>query len=263
MALPAIIDQEAHDQLPDAIKGEYIKQPSGEFKLDVTPGGGLSLEDVSGLRNTVSKLTKSQKGLTEKLAAYGKVDVTPESEIEFEPLFTADQYTSIQSELDEAKEAAKEADPKKKIETAVEAATTRLRQELTTAHNAQVKELETQTQTAVQDLRKTRGEFTIQSAIAKHAPDAVDILMPLLKEKTGYDENDHPYIKDPAAEGQKLLVPSTGLPMTHDEYLVGLSKDEAFKKIFPAEKAGGSGEGDAGSGSGGSPEQMPAGIKVL
>ena len=263
MALPAIIDQEAHDQLPDAIKGEYIKQPSGEYKLDVTPGGGLSLEDVGGLRTTVSKLTKSQKGLTEKLQAYGKVEVTPESEIQFEPLFTADQYTAAQSELDEAKEALKEADPKKKVEAAVEAATTRVRTELTTAHNAKVQELETTTQNAIQDLRKARGEYAIQSAIAKRAPESVDILMPLLKEQTAYDENDQPYIKDPVTEGAKLLVASTGQPMTHDEYLEELSKKDAFKAVFPAEKAGGSGEGDAGGAGGSGPEEMPSGIKLL
>lgn len=262
MALPAAIDQDAYDALNEVLKGEYTKDATtGRFRLDVTPVDGLTLENVSGLQGTVQKLTRGQKNLSTQLAQYGNVEVKPDSTIEFEPLFTPEQYQALSGELDETKKALEENDPKAKVTTAVETATARLRQELVTAHQAEKAELERNLNEANTTLRNTRGDFAIQGSISKKAPGAEAILMPLMRSVTGYDDQDKPFIKDPDHGGVRL-VPSTGLPMTHDEYLDDLATQDQFKPIFPAQEAGGSGEGEPGAASG-SPEQLPAGLSII
>lgn len=54
MALKAIISQEEHAKLPDALKGEYQAGKDGRMTLQVNPVDGWGLEDVTALTRALS-----------------------------------------------------------------------------------------------------------------------------------------------------------------------------------------------------------------
>lgn len=77
MALKAILTADEHKALPPHFQPEYrLDEKSGEYRLDVAPVKGWTLDDVSGLKATLSDIKEKAREAKEKLNAYG--DLNPE-----------------------------------------------------------------------------------------------------------------------------------------------------------------------------------------
>lgn len=75
MALKARIAKAIYDALNDTLKAEY-KEDGDDFVLDVTPVAGYALENIEGLRTTLSKLkadVTSQKKLLKDFEVDGEM----------------------------------------------------------------------------------------------------------------------------------------------------------------------------------------------
>jgi hypothetical protein len=72
MALKARITKAIYDALNDTLKAEY-KEDGDDFVLDVTAVGGYALENIEGLRNTLSKL-KAENAASKKILKEFEVD---------------------------------------------------------------------------------------------------------------------------------------------------------------------------------------------
>lgn len=72
MALKALLD--SIDGLPADVAKEYKARDDGKFVLDVEAVGGLTLEDVTGLKNTVVTLRKERDGLASRTKMFDGLD---------------------------------------------------------------------------------------------------------------------------------------------------------------------------------------------
>lgn len=73
MALPAEVD--SLDSIEEHFRGEYAKdEESGTFRLQVTPVGGFSLENIDGLKKALGSTRSERDGLKTKLDAWGDLD---------------------------------------------------------------------------------------------------------------------------------------------------------------------------------------------
>lgn len=68
MAIP--IQTESLDGVPEALREHYKAKDGGGYVLDATPSGGLSIEDVAGLKSALSAARSEAKAASSKLAAF-------------------------------------------------------------------------------------------------------------------------------------------------------------------------------------------------
>ena len=262
MALPATIDEAAFQAFPEPIQQEYAKQPTGEYRLDVTPVGGLGLENATALKATINKATKAQRALETQLGSYGTVKITASSELEFEPTLTVEGHERTVAELEATKKTLSETDPKKRVEEARAQAIQETTGDLTRKHKVEMETLQATTQKATAELRQTRQAFTVSDALVKSGAKSIGLLTPVLERATGFDDDNKPYVKDGEWEVRYSTV--TGEPMTHLELAEELKGQDDYKVCWPADDASGTGgtpEGATGKSPGGIPT-LPTGFKV-
>ena len=74
MALLAKINQEEYEKLSEAIQTEYKQQDDGTYMLDVTSVEGFALENVTGLKTSLSKTLTREKEAVKKLKEFEGID---------------------------------------------------------------------------------------------------------------------------------------------------------------------------------------------
>lgn len=74
MALKAIISQDEHAKLPDALKGEYVAGKDGRYTLQVSAVDGYALEDVSALTRALSTERENASSYAAKLEKLKDLD---------------------------------------------------------------------------------------------------------------------------------------------------------------------------------------------
>ena len=62
------------DDVAESLKGFYKDREAGGFMLQVDPVGGFSLEDIGGLKNTLSETREKLKKARDRLDAFGDLD---------------------------------------------------------------------------------------------------------------------------------------------------------------------------------------------
>jgi len=263
MAVKAILTEDEFTALPEPLQEHYAKQSSGEFRLDVTPTGGLQLENPTKLKTTITKLTKGQNAALDALRQYGEAQITADSALEFTPALTPDQFSKMEADLEAAQKTLQQQDPKQKISQAVEEATGKVRRELIAAHQAELKTSQEAAQAATAKLRTATRDSLIDRAMDQASVQGKSLLRPVLERVTGYDENDSPFIMN--SEGEVDYSTQTGKPKTYEEYIGELKAQDEFKVLWGADPASGAGSspGQQTKRRPGAVPDMPAGVSVV
>ncbi len=76
MALAAILNLEQVNELPDAVKAEYSEADDGRYHLQVTAVDGHGLENVEGLKQSLSSARKERDNAAKKLKTFDGLDPT-------------------------------------------------------------------------------------------------------------------------------------------------------------------------------------------
>jgi hypothetical protein len=74
MAMRAILTLDEHTALAESVKTEYNKQADGTFMLDVTTVGDFALENVKGLKSSLSKERNRAEEAEKSLKVFGDLD---------------------------------------------------------------------------------------------------------------------------------------------------------------------------------------------
>ena len=74
MALKASITEDEYGDLSDDIKKEYEIVDDGSYRLQVTPVDGLTLENTTSLKATLSKERNEKKSLQSKLKKFAAIE---------------------------------------------------------------------------------------------------------------------------------------------------------------------------------------------
>lgn len=228
MALLARISKDDHAKLADHFKPEY-KAAGDEFVLDVTPVGGWVLEDVGGLKATLSDRKKKHEDAQAIVAAYG--DLTPEA-----ARAAVEKLTSLDG-----------LDGKEKIEARIASITTQLEAKFK-GENAKTAE---EREALRAELYETLVDREATAAIAATgAP--VDVLLPHVRTqiKVEKDSNGkHRAVVIYAENSNPRMSMKSGSndPMSIAELVEEFRTKKQFMPLFPGSKASGGGaDGSAG-----------------
>lgn len=74
MALRALITKDEHAKLAEALRGEYQAQSDGTYLLAVEGINGFSLENVTGLKASLSEEREAKRKLEARMTALGDID---------------------------------------------------------------------------------------------------------------------------------------------------------------------------------------------
>ena len=236
MALKARITAEELAKLPEPLKSEYTPEkirvkdrdgaeqlvPSGKFVPDVTPDGGFSLHDSSGLKIALEAERGYVTDLKTKLAPFEGLDAA------------------------EAREAVKNKETLKGgVNERITAVETKFKAEADAAKAAHDKEQAR----LLGYIKRTRAEAEIKAANGNPA-----LLAPVVLPKVGIapaGEDFNVFIAD--EKGAPITTKTAGSagPMSIAEHLAELRGHDAFKSAFFADVKPGTGSPVGGAGGGG------------
>jgi hypothetical protein len=242
VALKAIID--SVDGLDESVSKLYVQDEGGKFRLDVEAVGGGELRDTQALHSALSAERKARREAVGYLKTYGDYD---EKAFSFEPKVDAGEYDTLKAKMAKLKDAK----PDERAKAEWEARMAQLEEK----HGGELASKD-------KELAQVNGQITkllitskATEAIAKHAPDAVDLLMPHVQSATSIERNgggDY-IVRVSGPDGGPIVTRKAGQTgdMDIDEYVETVLR-ERFPKAYPGSGATGSGAtgGDGGGGSG-------------
>lgn len=241
MALKAILD--TVEGLADPIKAEYTQRDDGKFVLAVEPVGGFALEDVDGLKTTLSKVngnfSNAEKELKKFGSAWDKEKGTWTHANDPAKVKTALAKFDEFSTFDPTKEADKIAEQK------VEA----IKTQLVTSHEEEKTawtERNNLLSGTVADLLVKQQATTVLAA-EKGDP---ELLMPHIERQTKVVEKDGKFSAVVVGADGNVRFNGKGEPMTIGELVAEMKKASSFGKAFEGEGTGGSGKLPNGTGGG-------------
>lgn len=174
------------DGVEESLKEHYVEK-DGKFHLNVTKVDGISLENVDGLKNTVSTLRTSEKTLQQE------VKTAKEATIAIQTKLDELQETYKGIDVEQAREAIgkiediKNWDGETKVKEAVQLAFQQTEQKMQTKIDAVVTQHTTEKETLQKDLVSSQEQLQnaivttkIVEAISKEGGN-VDVLMPHVK----------------------------------------------------------------------------------
>lgn len=228
--LKAIVD--SLDGLSDDLKSAY-EEKDGKFFLKVEPVDGYALEDVSGLKNTLSKEMTTRKNL-EKIANKFK-DLDP------------DYVANALKELDELKKI----DPEKEVDRLVNTKLEAHKTQLVAKH-----EEELNSERAKSEKYRRKIEDLLRDQVAtQHIAEmkgSVKLLLPHVRAFTRVvEENDDFRVEVIDQAGNVRIGDSKGSPMSIADLIREMRESEEFGRAFEGD--GTSGTGKVPSGGGGTP----------
>lgn len=229
MALKAVL--ESLEGLPADVAKEYKQADDGKYVLDVTPVGGLALENVTGLKTALEKERTNVRNLTVSVKKFEGLD--------------PDAARDALGRLDEIKNF----DPDKKVSEAV-----KLReQELLKQHDKVTRDLQGKNEKMSKALEKHLVTSAVTRAISE-AKGRIKLLLPHVSSCVRVRETDAgDYVAeviDPST-GTVRVGDANGSPMTIGQLVNEFKSSDEFASAFDA--SGASGGGASGSGKGTSP----------
>lgn len=233
MAIKATV--ESIDELPEAMRGLYAEK-DGKFILDVEPVNGFALEDVGGLKTTLSKEMTKRKNLEKEFSKFKDID----PERAREALAKLEELSNI----DPSKEADKIVS--EKLETA--------KRQLLDKHSKDLAEREGKISNLNKTIENLLVDQSATSAIAE-AKGSVELLLPHVQRHTRVREVDGRYVVEVIdKDGNARIGNSKGDPMTIKDLVAEMRQSETFGRAFDG--SGMSGSGTPPGGSGGTPQRV-------
>lgn len=220
MAVKAIV--EAIDQVPEPLRALY-KEHEGKFILQVEPVDGFGIEDVSGLKNTLSKEMTKRKEF-EKIASKFK-DIDPDKARE--AISKLDEFATF--------------DPTKEADKIAQAKVEAVRSQLVDKHSKEMAALldrNGQQTKAIENLLIDQAA-TVALTSAKGS---VELLLPHVQRHARVREVDGRYVVEIVdKDGNVRIGDAKGTPMTLDGLVHELKQSEQFGRAFDGTGQGGSG----------------------
>lgn len=229
MALKAIIDAAGHAALPEAVQAEYTDSGDGKFKLDVTPVGGLALEDVGGLKRAKESEKTARVEAERKLKAYQNDDgelLDPEA-----------ARTAIAAVADGGDD---------NVEARIAEAVATRERDLNNKHTKVVEGLTSDRDAAVNQAKSLLIDASASAALGKHKGKSA-ILMPHIKNRSRVvvDSEGNFTLEVLDDAGTPLSGSGPNGNMTMDEFVGGLREDEDWGVAFEGSGSKGSGSTSA------------------
>ena len=253
------------DGLSDEMKEHYVEKDS-KFILAVTKVDGLSLENVDGLKNTVSTLRTSEKTLLQEAkvaedatkALQAKLDETTETYKGID----AEQARSALSKISEIKNW----DGETKVKEAVELAVTQIEQKMQTKIDTVVQQHSTEKESLQKELVDSQSQLQnaivttkIVEAISKESGN-VDVLMPHVKSQVVMIKDAHgkwkPEVQNKDGDPR---VNNDGADMSVIQLVQEMKSQDTFAGCFPGANSQGTGKHDSSQ----STKQKKDNVKVV
>lgn len=240
MTLKAVYTKQ--EDIPEGFRDHYAEQ-DGMFVLDVEPfqsdGKLFALQDVAGLKNTVSSTREEVRELQRKLKAYDGIE-DPEA------------ARSAMAKLDELGDLSKLTD-KDKAKMANEAALKDLREK----HANEVQTVAQERDSYLQQLQETLVDSAVREALSEAKVTRPKVMFPHVKSRVRMvkDENTGKLVarvvKDDGKTEQISMKADSDGPMGLAELVDTFRSDDDFKDLFPGADATGIGvKNDKGGGAG-------------
>lgn len=227
MALKALISKDEHAKLAEALKGEYQAQADGTFLLAVEGVNGFSLENVTGLKASLSEERESKRKIEARIAALGDLD----------PDKARDALSKV--------EKMSKWTPEEKV------------QEQLKAQIAQV-ESKYQTELKSKEDRASRLDAAVRGLVVDSEVHRVlagkgsaKLLLPAIRDRIRVEEKDGrftPVVLDDRGNPRITMKSGSSDPMGIEEFVMGLKADPELGHAFFG--SGHSGTGAAGSSGG-------------
>lgn len=249
MALKAIID--TTDGLDDTLKGMYkpLEGAEGKFVLDVEGADGFELEDVSGLKTSLSKERGTAQSLERELKKFGSTydKNTGKWTHSIDPVKAQQalaKYDEFMS-LDPAKEADKIA------ETKIAA----VKDQLVQQHSVELQSKEAKVNTLTKALDKVLREQTARAEIAGAKGEPLLLLPHVMSQTRTVEDDDGNFrVEVIDASGNVRIGDAKGNPMTIAQLVAEMRNSEVFGRAFEGD--GTSGSGKRQTNGGGTPSQL-------
>lgn len=242
--LKAIVEGE----LPEELQDYYKKSEDGTYVLQVEPVDGWALEDISGLKSTLSKELTRRKTAEKKLSALGDID--PEEAV------SAVNKLSEMQQIDPNAEADKIA--KEKVDAALK--------KMAAKHGSEIDKLMSQLneKNSKLDLLTRRDEIVRALEAERGVP---ELLEPIILQKSRLNDDMKVEILD---DDGNPMFGSSGDLLTVREYVAQLKQDSRYGRAFHSSGNSGTGkvptasgkEVAANAGLGGDKQERIAAIKT-
>lgn len=231
MPLKAIVDK--LDDVPESVRGEYAEK-DGKFYLSVEAVDGFALEDVNGLKGTLSKELAKRK--------------TAETELEkFKGIDPAKARTALE-ELEELKAI----DPEKEADKIVSAKLEAAKSQLVAKHNQELEVERSKSTKYRAKIEELLLDTVATEALAKEKG-SIDLLLPHIRSKARVvEEGDDFKVEVIDKEGNVRIGDSKGSPMSIVDLVLEMRDSDTFGRAFEGNGVSGTGKGP-GNGRGGSP----------
>lgn len=230
MALKAILD--SLDGLSADVAKEYKKGDDGKFRLDVTEVNGFALEDVAGLRSSLSKERENVRTLKEQSKTFEGLD----------PAKARDAIKKVEEMANWT--------PEQKVKEQIEAVKT----QLLDAHGKEKRALEDRQSKLTKQLEESMIRSVATQAIVelKGTKDAPMVMMPHIERQTRLRETDGKYIVEVIGQdGNPRLTGSQGTAMTIAQLVDEMKTQDAWAFCFEGKNAKGGGSSSNGGKTGG------------
>ena len=222
-----------NDTPPDELSQFYTETENGSFVLQVEPVNGFSLEDVQGLKKTLSDRTERHKKAQAKLTGFG--DFTPE------------QIEEIVKENEKLRDEGSESH-KEKINAAV--------RQMNDKHGNELKQRDEREHFLLDNIRQFALDARADAAIAEIAIDqnAAKLLKPHVLANLGLKEEDgkfETFVVDPSGNPRLSMAQGSSELMSVEEYVDSMRKDDTYSLAFKGTGQSGSGATNSQGGSSG------------
>jgi len=238
MTLKAVLGGNEFEGLSESLR-EHYTEADGKYRLNVEASSGWALEDVSGLKSALSAERKARREAAGFLAIYGDYD---EKSLTFEPRVDAGEYDRLKKQVDKLKDSK----PDEKAKAEWEARVAQLEEKHTGELGKKDKELDR----VNAQIRKLLITSTATEAISKHAPKAVELLMPHVERacRLEQDSEGNYAVRVLDENGNPAITRGEGTgDMTIAEYVDTVLRGK-YPDAFPGSGATGSGATGAGTG---------------
>lgn len=226
MAIKAIVDE-----IPKGMEAFYLED-NGRFRLNVEPVDGFELDNIIGLKKTLSDVRADREKLRGTVAKFGDLDPdAARAALEAMPELESLRQLDPKSEADKIAAAKIEAATKalgKKHAEAMEAATAR-----------------------AETLMRTVDDVLRKQAATKALADAkgsVDLLLPHVMARTRVVENDGRFSVEVLDEYGNARVNNKGEGLTLGDFVSEMRNNETYGRAFEPSGSTGSGKGPTSGG---------------
>ena len=226
MALKAVVDA-----VPAGLEEHYIAD-GDKFRLSVESAGGLSLEDVGGLKRVLAETKADKDKLRTALAKFGDADPDAvRAALDAMPELEEFRKLDPRAEADKLAQA--------KIEAAIKKASAAHKSELDalTGRNAAL------SATVDDVLRKQAATKALADAAG-----SVDLLLPHVLGRTRVVEADGKYSVEVLDTEGSAMLDNSGKPLTLAAFVAEMKASDTFAPAFGASGVSGSGKGPTSGG---------------